>query len=207
MIQLGGSDCEQALAGLLTQPINALSSLAFIPAGALTVVAAMRASGRLRLHLAGYGVALIGVGVGSFAYHGPQPAWAGRPHDASIAVALVLAILLAVTAGRRRTRVWRTGAGRLSAALLAAALVAYAAGRTGSPLCDPRGWIQPHAVWHVLIAGSALAFAWRLPRRMGCLEASHDHRIGKPRTAGTEAAFVMPGWLAGGMRRGTRPLS
>lgn len=44
MIRLGGSDCEQALTDLLTQPVNALSSLAFIPAGMLTVVAGVRAA-------------------------------------------------------------------------------------------------------------------------------------------------------------------
>ena len=146
--------------GLLTQPINALSSLAFIPAGMLAIVAAMRATGRLRLYLAVYAGTLIAVGLGSFAYHGPQPAWAGQAHDGSIIVALVCAILLAATAGGRRTRVWHTGPGRLSAALVAAALAAYAAGRTGSPLCDPDSWIQLHAVWHVLAAGSALALAW-----------------------------------------------
>jgi hypothetical protein len=158
--RLGGSDCEQALAGLLTQPINALSSLAFVPAGVLTILVAMRATGRLRVHLAVYAGALIGVGLGSFAYHGPQPAWAGPAHDGSIIVAVVSAILLAATAGGRRNRIWRTGPGRLSAALLAAALAAYAAGRTGSPLCDADSWIQLHAVWHVLAAGAALALGW-----------------------------------------------
>jgi hypothetical protein len=166
VIRLGGSDCEQALAGLLAQPVNALSSLAFIPVGALTVVAAMRASGRLRIHLAVFAGALTAVGAGSFAYHGPQPAWAGPAHDGSIVLGLVCAILLAATAGGRRTRIWRTGPGRLSAALVVVALAAYAAGRTGSPLCDPDSRIQLHAVWHVLVAGSALALAWgALPPR------------------------------------------
>jgi hypothetical protein len=164
VIRLGGSDCEQALVGLLTQPINALSSLVFVPAGILAIVAAMRATGRLRLHVALYAGALIGVGLGSFAYHGPQPTWAGRAHDGSIILALALAILLAVTSGVRRQGIWRTAPGRLSAALLAAALAAYAAGRTGSPLCDPDSWIQLHAVWHVLAAGSALALAWAAVR-------------------------------------------
>jgi hypothetical protein len=158
--RLGGSDCEQALAGLLAQPVNALSSLAFIPVGVLTVVAAMRATGRLRLHLAVFAGALIAVGLGSFAYHGPQPAWAGPAHDGSIVLALGCAILLAATAGGRPTRIWRTGPGRLSAALVVVALAAYAAGRTGSPLCDPDSWIQPHAVWHALAASSALALVW-----------------------------------------------
>jgi hypothetical protein len=165
VIRLGGSDCEQALAGLLTQPVNALSSLAFVPAGVLTIVAAMRATGRLRFQLAVYAGALIAVGVGSFAYHGPQPGWAGRAHDGSIIVALVCAILLATTTGGRRDRIWRTGSGRLSMVLVAAALAAYAAGRTGSPLCDPDSWIQFHAGWHVLAAGSALALAWATVER------------------------------------------
>jgi predicted membrane channel-forming protein YqfA (hemolysin III family) len=159
VIRLGGSDCEHALAGLLAQPVNALSSLAFIPVGVLTVVAAMRATGWLRLHLAVFAGALIAVGLGSFAYHGPQPAWAGPAHDGSIVLALACAIVPAATAGRRRTRIWRTGPGRLAAALVVVALAAYAAGRTGSPLCDPDSRIQFHAVWHVLAAGSALAFA------------------------------------------------
>ncbi len=159
MIRLGGSDCEQILAGLLAQPINALSSLAFIPAGVLTIVVAMRATGRLRLHLAVYAGALVGVGVGSFAYHGPQPTWAGPAHDGSIILAVASAVLLVATAGGRRSRIWRTGAGRLSAAMVAVALASYAAGRTGSPLCDPDSWIQLHAVWHALLAGSALVLA------------------------------------------------
>lgn len=109
MTRLGGSDCEQALAGLLAQPINALSSLAFIPAGVLTVVAARRATGRPRLQLIAYAVLLIAVGVGSFAYHGPQPAWAGRGHDGSIILALVFAILLVATAGRHPNLAYRSG--------------------------------------------------------------------------------------------------
>jgi hypothetical protein len=160
MIRLGESDCERARAGVLKQPINALTSLAFIPAGVLSIVPAMRVTGRLRRHLAAYAGTVVGVGLGSFAYHGPQPAWAGRAHDGSIVLAVASALLVTATAGRRRKQIWRTGAGRLSAAFIAAALPAYAGGRTGSPLCDPDSSIQLHGVWHVLTAGSALAFAW-----------------------------------------------
>lgn len=37
----------------------------------------------------------------------------------------------------------------------AAAALAFAAGRSGSPLCDPETWLQGHAVWHAF-AGVAL---------------------------------------------------
>ena len=160
MTRLGGSDCERALEGLLTQPVNAVSSLAFMAAGVLAIRAAMGLTGRPRFEVVVFAGALIGVGVGSFAYHGPQPAWAGAAHDGSIILALVLAGLVAATAATRRRRLWRTGPGRLCVALVAGALAAYAAGRTGSPLCDPVSWLQPHAVWHVLAAGSARALAW-----------------------------------------------
>ena len=160
MRSLGESDCERARAGVLTQPIYALTSLAFIPAGVLSIVPAMRATGRLRRHLAAYAGALVGVGLGSFAYHGPQPAWAGRAHDGSIILALACALMVTPTDRGRRKHIWRTGPGRLSAAFIAAALPAYVGGRTGSPLCDPDSSIQLHGVWHVLTAASALAFAW-----------------------------------------------
>jgi hypothetical protein len=159
MARLGESDCERVGQGVLMQPINALTSLAFVPAGLLTAVAARRTTGRLRRRLAAYAAALVGVGVGSFAYHGPQPVWAGRAHDGSIVLALACALLVHSGVDSRRNRMWR-GGGRVSAALIAAAVPAYVAGRTGSPLCGPDSPIQLHGAWHVLTAAAALAFAW-----------------------------------------------
>ena len=154
MIRLGGSDCEQILAGALAQPVNAVSSLAFVAAGGLAVVISTRAAGWLRLSLAVYAVALVGVGLGSFAYHGPQPSWAGVAHDGSIGVALVCAVPLVVTVARRGVRLAVVGG------LVVAGLAAYVAGRSASPFCDPHSWIQPHAAWHVLAAGAALSLVW-----------------------------------------------
>jgi hypothetical protein len=162
--RLGASDCEQIRAGVLSQPINALTSLAFIPAGVLSIIPAMRATGRLRLRLAAYGSALVAVGLGSFAYHGPQQAWAGRAHDGSIAFAIACTLLVSAEVRVRRRQIWRSRAGMLAAALIVAALPAYLGGRTSSPLCDPDSSIQLHGAWHVLTAGSALAFAWAARR-------------------------------------------
>jgi hypothetical protein len=53
------------------------------------------------------------------------------------------------------TRAWMIAAGTIT---LAGA--AFAAGRSGSPYCHPDSLLQWHAVWHVLAAISAGAFAY-----------------------------------------------
>jgi hypothetical protein len=55
----------------------------------------------------------------------------------------------------RRTRAWLIAAGTI---VLAGA--AYLLGRSGSPRCHPASVLQWHAVWHVLVAVSATAFAY-----------------------------------------------
>ncbi|MGV0836535.1 hypothetical protein [Mycolicibacterium thermoresistibile] len=146
---IGSSDCERIVDAALAQPVLAISSLAYLIAGAVTLWWAVR----VRAPLAGTAaVVLVAIGIGSFAYHGPQPAWAGPAHDWPIvAVAVVYAVALFRT-GRRRRRVW-AGA----AAVFALALAAYAAGRTGSPLCRPDSLWQFHGAWHLL---SAIAAGW-----------------------------------------------
>jgi hypothetical protein len=82
---LGAGDCEAIRAAFLTQPSNALSSLAYLVAGAFVL-----ARGRERGdgHLAVAGGLLVAVGGGSFLYHGPAPAGARLAHDATIAAML-----------------------------------------------------------------------------------------------------------------------
>jgi hypothetical protein len=48
----------------------------------------------------------------------------------------------------------------IAAAVLAVAGGAYILGRSGSPLCRPESVLQFHAVWHVLVAIAAAAFAY-----------------------------------------------
>ena len=106
----GHSDCERIVGTALAQPVLAVTSLAYVAAGMVVLCWAMR----LRAPLAGTaGVALVAVGAGSFAYHGPQ-----------------------------------------------LGLVAYAAGRSGSPLCRPDSLWQYHGAWHVL-SGAAAGWAAR----------------------------------------------
>jgi len=144
----GHSDCERAVVGALAQPVLAVTSLAYVAAG----LAVLSWAARTRAPLAGAaGVALVAVGAGSFAFHGPQPSWAKLAHDWPIvAAAAVYAVGLARSGRRRRWSAWAKPAG-----VFALGLAAYAAGRSGSPLCRPDSLWQYHGAWHVLSAAAA----------------------------------------------------
>lgn len=93
--------CEAFRGGLLGQPASAVTSLAFVAAGAAAVLR------RPRPPLA-YPLLVAAVGVGSFVQHGPHPDWQAYAHD------LPLAAVLAYTAadaaadltGRRTLARW-----------------------------------------------------------------------------------------------------
>lgn len=144
----GHSDCERIVGGALAQPVLAVTSLAYLAAGIAVLCWAVR----VRAPLAGAaGVALVAAGAGSFAYHGPQPSWAERAHDWPIvAVAVVYVAGLACSVRRRKWSTWAVAAG-----VFALGLAAYAAGRSGSPLCRPDSLWQYHGAWHVLSAAAA----------------------------------------------------
>jgi len=146
----GHSDCERIVDGALAQPVLAVTSLAYVVAGIAVLCWAMR----LRAPLAeAAGVALMAVGAGSFVFHGPQPSWAGMAHDWPIVAVGAVYLAGLVWSGRRQWRsVWAAAGG-----VFALGLAAYAAGRTGSPLCRPDSLWQYHGAWHVL---SAAAAAW-----------------------------------------------
>ena len=149
----GHSDCERIVGAALAQPVLAVTSLAYVAAGMVVLCWAMR----LRAPLAGTaGVALVAVGAGSFAYHGPQPSWAELAHDWPIIAA---GAVYAAGLARCRRRKWRS-AWAAAAGVFALGLVAYAAGRTGSPLCRPDSLWQYHGAWHVL-SGAAAGWAAR----------------------------------------------
>ena len=149
----GHSDCERIVGAALAQPVLAVTSLAYVAAGMAVLCWAMR----LRAPLAGTaGVALVAVGAGSFAYHGPQPSWAELAHDWPIIAA---GAVYAAGLARSRRRKWRS-AWAAAAGVFALGLVAYAAGRSGSPLCRPDSLWQYHGAWHVL-SGAAAGWAAR----------------------------------------------
>ena len=144
----GHSDCERIVDGALAQPVLAVTSLAYVAAGIAVLCWAIR----LKARLAGTaGVALVAVGAGSVVFHGPQPSWAGPAHDWPIVAVGALYAAGLVWTGRRQWRsVWAPAAG-----VFALGLAAYAAGRSGSPLCRPDSLWQYHGAWHVLSAAAA----------------------------------------------------
>jgi hypothetical protein len=145
----GHSDCERIVGGALAQPVLAVTSLAYVAAGMAPLCWAMRARAPLA---AVAGVALVAVGAGSFAYHGPQPSWAGPAHDWPIVAAGAVYAVGLARSGRRQRSTWAMAVG-----IFALGLAAYAAGRSGSPLCRPDSLWQYHGAWHVL---SAAAGGW-----------------------------------------------
>ena len=189
-------DCEQLRAGLLAQPANSLSSLAFLAAGFWIVVRALRHE--LNLDGLAVGFAAVAAGVGSVMFHGANEASAHWLHDttllviftlvairhlgrnqlslahaapfvAVVASAIVLAIptsttlvtsflVLGVVVGGFNER--RRGESVIRMPLVATILFGLSAswlGRKGSVLCSPESVLQPHALWHIVMA---LSIAW-----------------------------------------------
>jgi hypothetical protein len=177
------ADCEVIGAGFLGQPVNALTTVAFVVAGLFVL------SRNPDRRWIGFG--LIATGIGSFLFHGPMPPGNEWAHDVTLTwllvlvagwgtrweaftrlpaliaigviVALVpviadpLAVVLTVVALLSILRRDRSAATMAPLLLLAAVAVFGRLGATGGPLCDPESLFQPHAVWHL---GSAVAVAW-----------------------------------------------
>jgi Ceramidase len=97
---VGGSDCEHIGEGLLAQPANTLSSLAYVVAGVLLLWRALALNPRARVTLIVYALTVMGVGVGSAAFHGPMPEWGRFAHDLSIAAVLAFIIGSGVASAR-----------------------------------------------------------------------------------------------------------
>lgn len=169
------SDCELIQFGFWGQPVNALSSLAFVLVG----VAIIRSRPVL-------GVASGTVGIGSLVFHGPMPSWAEWAHNWSLALVIVALLLehrpwfvagAGVTLGVGFAAIPESAQATtfvLAAALivilllptglrvprqkvLAFGLLAAGAGvmalsRTAGPWCRPGSLLQGHALWHLLAA-------------------------------------------------------
>jgi hypothetical protein len=87
-----GSDCERLHDGFIAQPVNTVSSLAFVAVGVWILARSARGNVPRRGAGVALGLALVGVGVGSVAFHGPGSGTGRFVHDFSI-VALLLVIV------------------------------------------------------------------------------------------------------------------
>jgi hypothetical protein len=141
------SDCERIRSGPVSQPVNTVTSLAYVVAGAW---AARRGHRWL-------GVALAVNGIGSVAYHGPGGPVAKVLHDGGIVAAALAGAGEAMAAGPPR----RVDGRRLvlGSALLGAGVLVHTRSRTGGPWCRPDSLLQGHGLWHVLSAAGVAVLA------------------------------------------------
>jgi hypothetical protein len=71
---LGAGDCERLHDGLIAQPVNTASALAYVAVGAWL----------LRRHQPLFGLAVAAAGIGSVDYHGPGSPAARLLHDGGL---------------------------------------------------------------------------------------------------------------------------
>lgn len=167
MGELGGTDCEALGSGWLTQPVNAVSSLSYVCAGAWVAWRARGMTGAPRKWSWAYAGLLALVGLGSVDFHGPQTPGAKQLHDWPIVALVLLAVLIGYT-NWRSGRVFPGSSRKLWGALgvtAVAAPAAFALGRTASAACRPESYLQLHGLWHILTAvGFALLAALLLAK-------------------------------------------
>jgi hypothetical protein len=158
-VALGAGDCERLGGGLLAQPVNTASALAYVAVGAWLVGRGLR-SGPGRGRTVGFGLAVAAAGAGSVDYHGPGSPAARLLHDGGLCAVVGLVAWHEVARRVRRARLAPPGRAAYRAALAAtgAGLACWWAGRTAGPWCDPDSLLQGHAAWHVL--GAVALAAW-----------------------------------------------
>ena len=147
---LGAGDCERLHDGLIAQPVNTASALAYVAVGAWLI-------GRRRV---GFGLAVAAAGIGSVDYHGPGSPAARLLHDGGLyaVVGFVAVAEIARLVGRARLAPSRRVAYRAALAAAAAGAACWWLGRTQSPWCDPDSLFQGHAARHLL--GAAALTCW-----------------------------------------------
>jgi hypothetical protein len=166
-VALGAGDCERLHDGLIAQPVNTASALAYVAVGAWLIgrrqpEGSGEPQGGAPVSRMVFGLAVAAAGVGSVDYHGPGSPAARLLHDGGLYAVVGLVAWHEVT---RRVRApgagWtsrRRAAYRAALAAAAAGAACWWLGRTASPWCDPDSLLQAHAAWHLL--GAAALACW-----------------------------------------------
>lgn len=152
-------DCERVRCRGLAQPVNTVTSLAYLPAGVYVLRMAQKSSGLKRSTLTCYAGTLAATGIGSVAYHGRQPGKTHRLHDASLCLTLAFASGLTTYVALNGFRHRGHSQIRRPVVVAVMASAAYGGGRTNSALCYPDSLLQFHGLWHVLSARAAMIIA------------------------------------------------
>jgi hypothetical protein len=164
-VPLGAGDCERLHDGLVAQPVNTASALAYVVAAAWVVRQGAQREAAPRREALAFGLAVAAAGVGSVDFHGPGSPAAGWLHDAGLcaAVSFVAVHDLARLAGARRLVVpaWAATAG-------AGGLLLALAPRAGGAVAGALGLLV--AVGEVAVARRGPRAGWP-PRRPGAYRA------------------------------------
>lgn len=133
LFDLARADCERMGAGALAQPVNTVSSLAYLLVGLWVLGLSTRSPGR-RVELAVFGVAVAMNAAGGLAFHGVQMWGARWVHD--VAILAVLGFVVAFGAARLlgRSTPWTMavfGAGLATLGVVIAAWPATVQGISG----------------------------------------------------------------------------
>jgi hypothetical protein len=174
---LAAGDCERLHDGLIAQPVNTASALAYVAVGAWLVGRGLwsGAPGRPgpgpgRRPVVVFGLVVAAAGVGSVDFHGPGSPAARLLHDGGLYAVVGLVAWHEVARRVTRARLARAGvpwvgwtprrrtAYRAALAAAAAGAACWWLGRTASPWCDPDSLLQGHAAWHLL--GAAALAGW-----------------------------------------------
>ena len=105
---IGETDCEAIGSGILAQPVNAVSSLAFSVFGLVILFSMSRFKGPERVNRLIIGILMIATGVGSVLFHGPQGAASHFLHDVTILLTMTAIVTMNVAGIKRwsEQRVW-----------------------------------------------------------------------------------------------------
>jgi len=103
---LGDTDCEELAGGLVHQPVNAATSLAYLLAGVLVAVWGVRNQRVRSSEALVYGLAMVAAGIGSVDYHGPASDLARLLHDGGIAAVVLFMAVHDVALVRGASRRW-----------------------------------------------------------------------------------------------------
>jgi hypothetical protein len=181
-VPLGAGDCERLRDGLVAQPVNTASALAYLLAAAWIARQGAGREAAPRREALAFGLAVAAAGVGSVDFHGPGSPAARFLHDAGLcaAVSFVAVHDLARLAGARRLAVpaWAATAGagglllgllpRAGGAVAGAFGLLAAAGEAAVARRRPRG--AGAAAYRAGVAALAVGAAcWWLGRSGGPL--------------------------------------
>lgn len=92
---IGESDCEALDDAFLAQPVNAVSSLAYVVVGLIVILIAARFRRSVAESVV-FGLCLAAIGVGSVLFHGPQPAGSQILHDLPILITVLFVLAVDV---------------------------------------------------------------------------------------------------------------